>query len=136
MFSAADETTGPLCYTEYTNKDTLGYDIKHIPDKTVDELAQICNETPDCKSFNARGWIKHTALPDDQLTSVPDGYGSYYVKQPDCDPNKKPMNWIMIAVIVFILLIVLGIAGYFMMSGDDDSEDHGTIVPNEGDSSQ
>jgi len=51
----------PLEFYEFTpHLDSNGKDIKGYPRKSIYKLAEMCNETPECKGFNSNGWLKHT----------------------------------------------------------------------------
>ena len=130
--SAEEKVVIPQCYKKHKDRDSYGNAISLNQGKSINELAALCNADPNCKAFNSNGWLIHTVKPEEEWTHVdPVRKFSLFVKESDCDPNKKPIKWVMIAVIVFILLIVLGIAGYFMSRGSKNSENSEYIVPDE-----
>lgn len=53
------------------SKDSMGNDIKHVGDKTVEELKAICDEDPNCVAFNTLGYFKHTIVDESEYISLP-----------------------------------------------------------------
>jgi len=45
-------------YTFYKNKDSMGGDSAYYPNKTIQELKEICDHNPEYIAFNTLGYIK------------------------------------------------------------------------------
>lgn len=58
-------------YIFFPNKDSMGHDIQHIPNKTVEELKEECDKDPKCIGFNTLGYMKHTINDEDDFISLP-----------------------------------------------------------------
>jgi len=58
-------------YKFIPNKDSMGNDIKHVGDKTVEELKAICDEDPNCVAFNTLGYFKHSIVDESEYISLP-----------------------------------------------------------------
>jgi len=46
-------------YTFYSGKDSSGYDIKHVPGKSLEELKELADQDPNCLGFNTFGFLKY-----------------------------------------------------------------------------
>ena len=68
------EKNALIQYQKIEKQDIVGYDIKHEEGKSIQELAYLCHNTDNCKSFNSSGWIKHNADKSKLQTSDLDIY--------------------------------------------------------------
>ena len=59
-------------YEFYPNKDTYGHDVGYFPDKTIEELKDICEIYDNAVGFNTYGYIKY--LINDELISLDNKY--------------------------------------------------------------
>ena len=71
-------------YTKWQNYDLGGWDFGNRPG-TVDEIANTCNTTKGCKSFNQNGWYKSNDTPSN-ITLYPYANLVQYIR------NKKPVE--------------------------------------------
>jgi hypothetical protein len=71
-------------YTKWQNYDLGGWDFGNRPG-TVDEIANTCNTTKGCKSFNQNGWYKSNDTPSN-ITLYPYANLVQYIR------NKKPIE--------------------------------------------
>jgi GR25 family glycosyltransferase involved in LPS biosynthesis len=62
------------------NKDSLGFDICQVTQKTLKELHKICSFIPYAEGFNSSGWIKYHIAHNDLKDS--DGGRLYIVRRP------------------------------------------------------
>ena len=46
-------------YTYYKGLDSVGYDIVHYPNQSVDKLIKICDNLDEAVGFNTYGYIKY-----------------------------------------------------------------------------
>lgn len=58
-------------YTFHKNKDSFGYDIAHIPNKSIEELKKICDNNNKCIGFNTYGYLKHKIEPINKFIDLP-----------------------------------------------------------------
>ena len=68
-------------YTYYEGKDSFGYDIKYYPNKTVNQLIDICDGMDAAIGFNTYGYIKYKVVPDNQFIKLHDTNCGLYVKK-------------------------------------------------------
>lgn len=59
-------------YTFYENLDITYNDIKQVPNKTINELKEICDKDTTCVAFNTHGWLKNKL---DMLSAI-GGHGN------------------------------------------------------------
>jgi hypothetical protein len=84
-------------YEFYSGLDYYGSDIKHIGNKTVDELKKICDDDANAVGFNTLGWVKYHI----NVNTVSQLYGynkisdGLYVKKIDDIIKKKIMTIMM-----------------------------------------
>ena len=81
-------TTNPVqvfeTYDFHPNKDSFGSDLGHFPNKSISELKEIADRTPECTGFNTWGYMKRTICDVDKFIRLknqfnnPDGL---YVKK-------------------------------------------------------
>lgn len=45
-------------YLFFEELDSVGSDIAHVSDKSIEELKQLCDNDPNCMGFNTLGWLK------------------------------------------------------------------------------
>lgn len=57
-------------FTYYKELDSLGYDIKYVGKKTVDELKELCRKDPNCVGFNTLGFMKNFIQPESKFQKV------------------------------------------------------------------
>lgn len=110
--------TSLSCFDIKTNLDSLGNDIKNVPDLPVHELADLCKSDTNCKGFNTGGWLKNSIKSDEELTEYD---GKLYIKKKTCPHTKQykqpantgfgQMKWFIIGFfVIFTLAIILGFA--------------------------
>lgn len=59
-----------MSFKFYKHRDSMGYDIMHIPNKTIEELAKICQEYERCIGFNSLGYMKFHIEDPSKFVSV------------------------------------------------------------------
>lgn len=67
-------------YRFYKNLDSFGYDINYIPNKSVEELKNICDGDERCVAFNTLGFIKNNVVGEER-DYINIGRGVLYVKE-------------------------------------------------------
>ena len=58
-------------YIYFPNKDSMGHDIKHEPNKTEEELKELCDADPNCLGFNTLGYMKHMICDESDFITLP-----------------------------------------------------------------
>ena len=58
-------------YTFYPNKDSYGYDLIYIQNKTIFELKEISDKLDNCAGFNTYGYLKRRILDQDIFIDLP-----------------------------------------------------------------
>lgn len=58
-------------YLYFNKLDSYGYDISYIPNKTVNELKDICNNDEFCVGFNTYGYMKYLVKDVSKLMELP-----------------------------------------------------------------
>jgi hypothetical protein len=64
-----DHSTAVYYYDEFPLVDVLGHDIARVLDGDVVRMKQTCSAMPDCKGFNANGWLKSSVSDRIVLTT-------------------------------------------------------------------
>lgn len=58
-------------YCFFSQLDSPGHDLFHIPDKSVEELKEVCDHDDTCEGFNTNGWIKWKIVPEVEMSFLP-----------------------------------------------------------------
>ena len=59
-------------YTFHHHLDSVGFDLNYIPNKTIEELKEICSQDERCLAFNSLGYIKNFVVPEKEFRKIPD----------------------------------------------------------------
>ena len=59
-------------YNIKRNYDSMGNDYDFIPNKTIKELIEICDNTDECVGFNSKGFLKKVIVDDSKLVRIQD----------------------------------------------------------------
>jgi hypothetical protein len=71
-------------YIFHPNKDSYGHDIKHYPNKTIEELKILADNDNNCVAFNTYGYLKYKVNDNDSFIVLENKYytnDGMYVKK-------------------------------------------------------
>ena len=57
-------------YTFYNNKDSGGNDMNYLPNRSIEQLKEICDSDPNCAGFNTLGFMKSKINSEAEFINV------------------------------------------------------------------